>query len=193
MIWHDFYHLILFNLQIPTLMQDSRHDEDDHIQNLSGTDAVKKLKELARGICMFTTFTDSRPAPSRPMALQGVEDDGALYFFSAASSNKNRELDNEPGVQLFFCREGPSEYLSIYGKATISRNRAIVEKYWNDFIKVWFQGGKDDPDLTVIRVEPEDVRYWDTKNNRAVSFLKMAASLVTGKTMDDGVEGELKV
>ena len=57
---------------------------------------------------------------------------------------------------------------------------------------MWFQNGKDDPDLTVIRVQPQDIRYWDTKNNRVVSFLKMAASLATGKTMDDGVEGELK-
>lgn len=142
---------------------------------------------------MFSTSTDSGPLPSRPMALQGVEDDGTLYFFSADSSNKNKEIAADPNVQLFFCKEGPSEYLSIYGKATISRDREKIEKYWNDFIKVWFQGGKDDPALTVIRIEPADVRYWDTKNNRMVSFLKMAASLVTGKTMDDGVEGELKV
>ncbi|MPR33579.1 pyridoxamine 5'-phosphate oxidase family protein [Salmonirosea aquatica] len=174
-------------------MQDSRHDEDDHIQNLSGTEAIEKLQDLAEGICMFTTFTDSRPAPSRPMALQGVEDDGALYFFSAASSSKNKELAADPAVQLFFCKEGSSEYLSIYGKCMVSRDRERIEKYWNSFIKVWFQGGKEDPDLTVIRVEPEDIRYWDTKNNRMVSFLKMAASLATGKTMDDGVEGELKV
>lgn len=174
-------------------MQDSRHDEDNHIQNLSGAEAVKKLQDLADGVCMFTTFTDSNPMPSRPMALQGVEDDGAIYFFSAQSSNKNKEIATDSSVQLFFCNQSSSEYLSIYGKATVSRDRTRIEKYWNDFIKVWFQGGKEDPDLTVIRIEPVDVRYWDTKNNRAVSFLKMAASLVTGKTMDDGVEGDLAV
>jgi general stress protein 26 len=174
-------------------MQDPRHDEDGHIQDLSGSEALKKLKDLAEGICMFTTFTDSRPVPSRPMALQGVDDSGALYFFSAASSDKNKELATDPSVQLFFCKEGPSEYLSIYGKATISRDRQKIEEYWNAFIKVWFQGGKDDPDLTVIRVQPETIQYWDTKNNRMVSLLKMAASMVTGKTMDDGVEGTLTV
>lgn len=174
-------------------MQDSRHDEEDHIQNLSGTEAIEKLQDLADGICMFTTFADTRPAPSRPMALQAVEDDGSLYFFSAASSNKNKELAHDPGVQLFFSNEGSSEYLSIYGKATISRDRARIDKYWNPFIKVWFQEGKEDPAITVIRVQPQDIRYWDTKNNRVVSFLKMAASLATGKTMDDGVEGKLKV
>ena len=174
-------------------MQDPRHDEDGHIQNLAGTDALNKLKDLAEGICMFTTFTENRPVPSRPMALQGVDDNGTLYFFSAASSNKNKELTADPAVQLFFSKESASEYLSLYGTATVSRDRQKVEEYWTPLAKTWFQGGKDDPDLTVIAVQPETCYYWDTKNNRMVSWLKIAASLVTGKTMDDGVEGKLAV
>ncbi len=172
-------------------MQDLRHDEAGHIQNLAGTEALEKLKDLAEGICMFTTFTENRPMPSRPMAMQGVDEEGALYFFSAASSDKNKELAADPAVQLFFGKEGPSEYLSLYGSATISRDRDKIEEYWNPFVKTWFQGGKDDPDLTVIRVQPDTIHYWDTKNNQMVAWLKIAASLVTGKTMDDGVEGEL--
>ena len=174
-------------------MQDPRHDEDNHIQNLAGSEALHKLQELATGICMFTTFTGNRPAPSRPMALQGVDDQGALYFFSAASSDKNKELAADPAVQLYFCKEGSSEYLSIYGSTTISRDLEKIEQYWSPFVKTWFQGGPDDPDLTLVRVQPEAIHYWDTKHNQMVALLKIAASLVTGKTLDDGVEGELKV
>lgn len=57
---------------------------------------------------------------------------------------------------------------------------------------MWFQDGPDDPDLTLIRVQPQHARYWDTKHNKMVMWAKMAASVVTGKTMDDGVEGTLK-
>lgn len=40
-------------------MEHNFHDEKDNIQNLSGQDAIDKLKELAEGarICMFKTFT----------------------------------------------------------------------------------------------------------------------------------------
>lgn len=172
-------------------MQDPRHDEDDHLRNLAGPKALRKLQDLATGICMFTTFTGQRPDPSRPMAVQGVDEQGALYFFSAASSDKNKELAADPAVQLYFAKESASEYLSIYGHATISRDRDQIAQYWNPFVKTWFQGGQDDPDLTLMRVQPATMHYWDTKHNQMVALLKVAASLVTGKTMDDGVEGEL--
>jgi hypothetical protein len=59
--------------------------------------------------------------------------------------------------------------------------------------KVWFQGGPEDPTLVLVCVKPESTVYRDTKNNKMIQLIKMAASLVTGKTMDDGVEGKLRV
>jgi general stress protein 26 len=176
-------------------MQDPKHDEPGHIQHYEGAAAIEKLKELAENarMCMFTTHTGKPPMPSRPMALQTVEDDGTLQFFSAASSNKNMEIAADSDVQLFFGNNSDSEYLSIYGKAKISTDRAKIKELWNPIAKVWFQEGADDPDLTLISVRPIEIKYWDTKHNKLIALLKMGAAVVTGKTMDDGVEGSLEI
>ena len=176
-------------------MQDQRHDEKDHIRNYAGAEAIEKLKTLAEDarMCMFTTFANPKPLASRPMSLQSVDENGTLYFFSAASSNKNREISQTPEVQLFFANTGSSEYLSVFGKATISQDRAKIKELWTSWAKAWFQGGADDPDLTLISVTPQETEYWDTKNNKMVSLIKIATSMVTGKTMDDGVEGNLTI
>ena len=176
-------------------MQDQKHDEPGHIQNYRGEEAIAKLKELAEGAktCIFTTYTSARPMPSRPMALQKVEEDGTLQFFSAASSNKNKEIAIDPDVQLHFENPGSNEYLSIYGQAKVSKNKEKIKELWSGFAKIWFQEGPDDPDLTLISVTPNETKYWDTKHNKMIAFLKMGASLITGKTMDDGVEGELQI
>ena len=174
-------------------MQDPKHDEPGHIRHYEGDEAIEKLKELAENarICMFTTYTSSRPMPSRPMALQRVEEDGTLQFFSAASSHKNMEITNDAAVQLFFSNAGDNEFLSIYGTARISQDRAKIKDLWNPIAKAWFHDGVDDPDLTLISVSPIETKYWDTKHNKLVAMLKMGAAVVTGKTMDDGVEGQL--
>lgn len=176
-------------------MQDPKHDEENHIKNLAGIDAIKKLKDMAEDarICMFSTFNGSRPDPTRPMALQQVDEAGKLYFFSAISSNKNKEIAADPEVQITFSNSGNSEYLSIYGTAIINQDKQKIDELWNNYAKVWFQDGKDDPSLTLITVTPNTCEYWDTKHNKMVQWAKMAASLATGKTMDDGVEGQLQV
>ena len=53
--------------------------------------------------------------------------------------------------------------------------------------------GEDDPNLSVIKVVPEDGYYWNNKNGKMVAIAKMATAFVTGKTMDDGIEGNLKL
>ena len=176
-------------------MEHNFHDEENNVQNLAGEEAIKKLKELAEDarICMFTTFTTQRPMPSRPMAVQKVEDDGTLQFFSATTSGKNHEIKEDDEVQLLFANNGSSEYLNVYGHAKISQDSEKIKELWSTMAKTWFQDGPDDPKLSLISVTPVSCQYWDTKHNKLVSILKIAASVVTGKTMDDGVEGELKV
>ena len=47
--------------------------------------------------------------------------------------------------------------------------------------------------MSIICVHPTDAYYWDTKNNKLVSLIKIAAGAITGKTMDDSIEGDIKV
>lgn len=176
-------------------MEHNFHDEEDNVKNLAGEEAIKKLKELAEDakICMFITFTTERPMPCRPMALQKVEADGTLQFLSATSSHKNHQIKNDDEVQLLFANTGSSEYLNIYGQARISKDREKIKELWSPLAKAWFQDGPEDPKISLISVSPISCKYWDTKHNKLVSILKIAAAVVTGKTMDDGVEGNLKV
>lgn len=39
---------------------------------------------------------------TRPISVRKVDDDGKLWFLSAADSHKNAELIRNPGVQLYF-------------------------------------------------------------------------------------------
>jgi general stress protein 26 len=170
-------------------------EHKDAVRNLVSRDAVKKLQDLVKhnGICLFTTNLSERPLQTRPMSTQEVDDQGNLWFLSSKTSHKNLEVENDPAVQLFYSSKGDYEFLSVYGRAEIYTDQKTVDDKWSPVAKAWFQEGKKDPDVTVIKVIPEDVYYWDTKNNKVVSLVKIMASLVSGTTMDDGVEGELRM
>ena len=67
-----------------------------------------------------------------------------------------------------------------------------IDELWNPFLKTWFQDGKEDANLSLIRVTPDNGYYWDTKGNRIVNLFKMATSVLIGKDLVDGEEGKLK-
>lgn len=165
------------------------------IKNLSQEEAIKKLKELAESArtCMFATSLDETPIPARPMSLKEVDKEGNLWFISSKESMKNQDIKQSSDVQLFFSNTGASEYLSIFGNAKIFTDRHTIEEKWTAMANAWFDG-KDDPDVTIIRVKPEETKYWDTENGKMITLIKMATSALTGKKHDEGgVEGKLSV
>lgn len=166
------------------------------IKNLTRDEAVAKMRNLVSGashICMFCTKVTDMPFKSRPMGAQKVDDDGNLYFFSAADSEHNAEINADSRVELLFSNPSASEFLIMNGTATISKDRALIDELWNEMAKAWFPGGKDDPNLTVIKVSTDSSHYWDTKYGKMVTMLAIAAAAVTGKEFTEGVEGKLSV
>lgn len=162
------------------------------IKNLENKEAIDKIIELAKDqTCLFCTFTGEFSINARPMSTQAVEEDGAIWFFSSKQSNKNREIGNKSKVQLLYGDPGKSDYLSVEGNAVIVEDKNKIDEFWTPIIKVWFQEGKDDPNLSLLKITPSDAYYWDTKHGKMVAFAKMMVSIVSGKTMDDGIEGSL--
>lgn len=167
----------------------------DHTKHLyQHKEAVEKIREITSDgrIGMLCTNLTKAPFSTCPMATQTVDDDGTIWFFSTRNSDHNSEIAADSRVQLLYANPDDDSYLSLYGKAEILYDRAKVDELWNPYVKVWFQGGKDDPNLSLLKFTPSEGYYWDTKNGQMVAFLKRMASLVTGKTMDDSIEGKIK-
>lgn len=158
-------------------------------------EAIQKLKELVKNesICHFCTDLSNVPIRTRPMSTQEVDDDGNIWFLSSKKSQKNEDILKNSQVQLFYSNTSNYEFLSVLGTASISNDKKKIKKLWTPLAKAWFTKGSNDPDITLIKVVPENTYYWDTKNNKMVSLVKMLVSTVTGKAPDDGVEGKLNV
>lgn len=166
------------------------------VENLDQKKAQEKLKEIAEKarVCMFCSELNKIPQNSRPMSLQECDEDGNLWFLSNATSNKNFEIQEDNRVNLYFMNNGDYEYLSIFGKAYVYKDKETIEEQWSAMANAWFDG-KEDPEVTVIRVSPEETYYWDTKAGKFVSMLHFISTAITGQKSDgsDGVEGKLTV
>ena len=164
-------------------------------ENLQGTDAAKKIKELAEAarVGLMITNLKEQPLSIRPMATQRVDENGYIYFLSIRDSDAVKHIEASPEVQMTWSNMGKSEYLSIYGTGDVYRVQKEIDEMWNDFIKTWFPEGKDDPNLVIIRLKPESGYYWDTQHGKVVQLLGMMIGAVTGKETDDSLEGKISL
>ena len=172
----------------------NRQQPEDNREDLRGTDAVERIRDLVKKAetCFFCTAVSAGGSgATRPMSVQEVDDQGNLWFLSASDSHKNREIGEAPAVRLFFQASEHAGFLTLTGRATVSRDRKKIEKLWKPVLKTWFTEGKDDPRITVIRVVPEGGYYWDNKHGTAIAGVKMLIGAAIGKTLDDSIEGRV--
>ncbi|AUD01909.1 pyridoxamine 5'-phosphate oxidase family protein [Spirosoma pollinicola] len=174
----------------------NRQQPEKNHEDLIGSEAGKKIKELVdkNSTCFFCTkITAGEPLTTRPMSVQKVDEMGNFWFLSANDSHKNAAIQTDNKVQLLFQGSEYSDFLSVYGEATISTDKALIKELWEPILKTWFTEGEDDPRITVIKVDTLEAYYWDNKHGDAVAFVKMAAGAILGKTLDDSIEGKLIV
>lgn len=164
--------------------------------NLYSKEAIDKLKSLVSdiGICLFCTdLKKDDGANCRPMSAIKVCDQGNVWFFSEKDSEKNKAILSDKNAQLFFSHPAKGIYLVVNGDAEIILDKAKIEELWTPGAKIWFKDGKDDTNISIIKVTPTNAYYWDADGSRMVNFLKMVASVVTGKNLVNGKEGTITV
>lgn len=165
-------------------------------ESLSGKAAAQKIRELAEQAqtCFFCTekLGEDRKG-TRPMSVQNVDDDGTLWFLSPNDSFTNAEIEADPHVKLFFQGSPHSDFMMIEGNAYASTDPSKIKELWKPVLKTWFTEGEQDPRITVIRVDPQSGYYWDTKHGTMVAGIKMLIGAISGKTLDDSIQGDLNV
>lgn len=164
------------------------------IKPLYSNEAKEKIKELAEGIdfCMMITDLKNQPFHVIPMSTKEVDDSGNIWFLSNANSAHNRNLEKDPRIHMIYSDKGKFEFLSVFGKSVVTKDRVKIEGLYGSGDDAWFDG-VDDPNITALMVVPDEVYYWDTKNGKIVSLMKMAGGAITGNEPDLSEEGKLEI
>jgi general stress protein 26 len=138
------------------------------------------LKEFKTA--MLITHTPAGKLRARPMAIARVDESCDLWFITGQSSGKVDEIAFDRQVHVTL-QEDRDRYLSLSGKARLVNDRRLVGELWREPFKVWFPGGKDDPEIVLIHVKAEEAEFWDNAGfNKLEYAAKAAKAYVTGNT-----------
>ena len=83
---------------------------------------------------MLTSRDTAGNLHSRAMTPAGPASDTqlTLVFIANNSSHKFPELEQDPHVNVSFYDENSTNWASFSGQAKISRDKALIHKYWSN-------------------------------------------------------------
>ncbi|BBB09701.1 pyridoxamine 5'-phosphate oxidase family protein [Sphingopyxis sp. EG6] len=117
-----------------------------------------------------------------PMNAQLDEDaDSAFWFFT---STDNRLAGGGPAMAQF-ASKGHDLFACISGTLVRENDRSVLDKLWSNGVAAWYEGGKDDPKLLLLRFDLGDAEIWT-----ADPGIKGIFKLMTGMTMKEGELGQ---
>ena len=98
-------------------------------------------------------------AHSEPLTAQLDEDQVDTLFFFAGRDNR---LAGGGKVMAQFVSKGHDFFACLSGTIARDNDFATIEKLWNKQVEAWFPGGKDDPNLTLLRLDIDSAELWET-------------------------------
>ena len=158
--------------QDPTTRMEVRRDE-------AGVAKVQELVGKAK-VAMMGTYDAAGNAHSRPMVA--VEHEGeTLWFFARDDSRKVSEIERDPRVLLDYADWSDQDYVSIVGRARLTRDQGRTDELWSEPLRTWFPDGPGDPRIMLIEVHIESAEYWDAPSSAMVHAYGYVKARLTGE------------
>jgi general stress protein 26 len=97
---------------------------------------------------------------ARPMTAHVEDRRSPLWFFTARDTDLVQKLGRGHRAIASFTSKDHEIFAALHGNLVIDNDRAVIDRLWNRFVAAWFEGGKDDPKLVLLRLDAERAQIW---------------------------------
>ena len=121
----------------------------------------KFWKSLKSDMTVMLGLVGVDDAHTRPMTAQVDEDQrDFIWFFTSTENELVGQLSGETDAFLTYASKGHDIFAAVHGTLTVDNDREEIDRLWNRFVAAWFEKGKDDPKLVLLRFTPGDAQIW---------------------------------
>jgi general stress protein 26 len=122
---------------------------------------AKFWEALASDMTMMLGIDGVEDGHARPMTAQlDEEGQGPIWFFTTKDSALVKAVDRGGRAIATFASKGHDLFATVHGRLVVDNDRLVIDRLWNRFVAAWFEGGKDDPKLALLRLDAESAEIW---------------------------------
>ena len=149
-------------------------------------------KEIGKGRYGMLGLTNVTPAQHfQPMTAFAEPETGQIWFFTRTDTDLARA--SATGAQAMFVVQAKDQELQacISGYLRAVRDPDRIDKYWGPVVAAWYPDGKDDPRLTLLRLDASDAQVWLSEQGPLKFAFEIAKANLAGKEPDVGSRAAL--
>jgi general stress protein 26 len=94
------------------------------------------------------------------MTAQFENDRSPIWFFASKDNALVQSLGSGERAIAAFTSKGHDLFASVRGRLRVDNDRSTIDRLWNSFVAAWYEGGKDDPKLALLRLDAEQAEIW---------------------------------
>ena len=137
---------------------------------------TKFWKALKSDRTMMLGLLHLEDGHARPMTAQLLGERGPIWFFTSVDHTLTQNLAQGSRAIATFTSTDHDVFASLHGTLSRDQDAATIDRLWNRFVAAWFEGGRQDPKLALLRLDPERAEIWEDASS-FVAGLKMLIGL----------------
>lgn len=122
------------------------------------TETIRKefWKAFEHSPFVMVHLTDEH-AHSLPMTAQLDRDaDHAFWFYTT----RDNRLAKGGDAMAQFVAKGHDLFACIAGTLREETDAAVIDRYWSKQVEAWYPGGRNDPNLLMLRLDLKEAEIW---------------------------------
>jgi general stress protein 26 len=144
------------------------------MEALTDQELARLIVEVADRAYLTTMAEDGYPRTRAVLNLRNLSlypdqanlfdrhrEDFLVYISTNTSSAKVAQILRDPRGSLYYCHPKRYRGVLLVGDLAIVDDSALRRALWNESWTMYYPGGPDDPDHTVLRLSPRRVEGWN--------------------------------
>lgn len=127
----------------------------------------------------------------QPMTAFLERETNQLWFFTYDDTDLARSAQG--GGTAAFIFQTREVQACIDGTLGLERDRTRMDRYWNAHVAAWYPEGKDDPRLTMLRLDCTEAAVWIAEVGPVRYAWEIARANAQGRTPDVGERRDLNL
>jgi general stress protein 26 len=102
---------------------------------------------------------------TRPMTAMLDEDRRSMWFFTVKDNAMVHQLDQGHRAVASFTAKDHDLFATIHGTLLVESDPAMIDRLWNSHVAAWYEGGRNDPNIALLRLDPDQAEIWENASS----------------------------